>query len=338
MIDTINEHIKQARAEIKEGNWEKAADILAKAIEMHEISDPNDEVNKSISEALRLRSYSNTRMGKIQEAVTDARKAMEISCNIGDLEGEADALRRLGYVHWRKGDHVLAQEFYVNGLEKAGTCGANHLLGKILLESGSLAVSLKEFGNAEMFFKKAIEILTKEGFMEEVARATNNLGSCYMDSGQFDKAIPTFERCVQISEDANDPLHKGWAAFNLADCYTQMGKPEKSLGLLDMALVILNEMNDLIGIVATHMCYGKTFIALEKWNSAEKHAKKALELLEKTSAPPLVAEARYVLGKTYKGIGDTEAAREELTRSYEMYSEIDMVTDANKVKRVLDDL
>jgi len=136
MVEKVNDLLEKAKTDIKTGEWKSASSVLGEAIDLVDRMEADNELKARVSEALRLRSYTNTRMGDYTVAVADARRAMEISGAIGDLEGEADALRRLGYVHWRKGDNVLAQEFYNHGLEKAATCGAKQLMGKTLLEVG----------------------------------------------------------------------------------------------------------------------------------------------------------------------------------------------------------
>lgn len=338
MDEKVEGLIEQGKTEIRDGSWPAASVILQKAIEIIDGMEADDAMRGRLSEALRLRSYVETRMGNYEVAVADARRAMEISGAIGDLEGEADALRRLGYVHWRKGDNILAQEFYDNGLEKAAACGANILLGRILLENGSLQVSLKEFQKGERLFKRAIDILSREGLMDEVARATNNLGSCYMDSGDFERAIPTFEMCMEISESHDDILHKGWAAFNLGDTYTQMGQPEKALPLLDTAIQLLDSMNDLVGLAAAYLVYGKTYNMLNDWDKAEVHLNKVLELTERTPVLPIQADTHFTLGHTHLGRGDREAAKRELERSLEIYQGIGVADDIERVKDALSKL
>jgi len=338
MAEEVKDLIERGRVEIKEGKWEKASIVLSKAIGIIDGSKADDDMKVLLSEALSLNAFAHTRMGDFHEAVSDARRAMEVSMTVKDLKGEADALRRLGYVHWRKGDNTLSMEFYHNAIEKAAAGGADRLLGRTLIEMGSLHVSMKEFPKAERLFKQAIDIMTKEGMMEEVARAYNNLGSCYMDSGEFEKAVPTFEECIMISEAAEDPLHKGWGAFNMADCLTQMGRPEEAIPLLDMALKIMEDLNDLLGLSATYLASGKTYNALKEWDRAEEDLNRTLELLKETTVPEITGQALQLLGENYLGRGDKERGRKELQKALESYEAVDNTKDAEKVRKILEGL
>ena len=104
--------IKDAETILSEGNWEAASKILVRVISQIG-EDPKDKGSKKVlSQALRLKAFADSRRGEHKAAIHGAKKAMNLSKEIEDLEGEADALRRLGYIYWQKADYPLPSIYH----------------------------------------------------------------------------------------------------------------------------------------------------------------------------------------------------------------------------------
>lgn len=338
MAGKVDELLKVARDELKKGNWDSSKKILGVALGMLDGEDLDREGEQALSEVLRLRSCASSRMGEFKEGVEDAKRAMNISARIKDQVGEADALRRLGYVHWRKGDLPMANEFYTSALDLAARCEARSLQGTMLIELGNVTISAKDYPRGERLFQEAMDMLEAEGEMSELARAINNLGSCYMDQRKFELAIPTFDRCMRIAEEAGDMTDRGWSAFNMADCLVQTGKADRALGYLSTAMNLLEKMEDKVGIAITHMIYGKAYTELKDWPEAEANFEKCQFMLRDMQIPLLEGEAHMFRGDMWRAKGENGPAKEDYERAIEIFENADLKKDAENVRVRLGEL
>jgi tetratricopeptide (TPR) repeat protein len=335
MADTVKELIAKGRAEAKAGRWDKAADVLSKAVEVLEKGGPGPEGKRQLSVALNERSSAYIQLGMFDKALEDATRASRLASEVRDLDGEAEALRKLGYIHWRKGDLRKAKGLYDMSLDRANRKGNNMLVGRTLIEMGNLTCTVKDYGTSEENFKRAIQILAMEEDISELARATNNLGSCYMDQGKYDIALVTFEKCIEICERAGDQNHMAWAMFNMADCYNFIEKPRRARSYLDAAQEILERTKDQVGLAITYLIYGRTHLGLDDLASAERSLATCLELLKELKIPVIEGEARKLLGEIHYGNGDEAKARKELKLALGIFEGADMGPDAEEIREML---
>jgi tetratricopeptide (TPR) repeat protein len=332
------ELIKGVELLLKEGKWDQASRILARAIEQLGRAPTEEKDKKLLAEALRLKAFADSRRGEHTKAVFEAKKAMNISRAIGDLEGEADALRRLGYVHWQKADHQLAQEFYVAALDKAERCGAKRLLGLTKIELGNNYGSMGDLPKAKRVFLDAIKVLEGENELAEVGRAYNNLGATHKVYRTYKEAVQYLEKAIEVNREAGSITTMGWATFNMAECMARLGRAKEALVYLDSAKKILAEVDDKVGLATTFMIYGIVHTALEQWDLAMGSFDKAIKLEKRLQMPSLEAEILQERGRMYAAKGEREKAVEDLRMAMDLFTSHEQPKDAEYVKDLLDQL
>jgi len=335
-MEQANKLIEKGERELKKGMWDSSSKIFKQAIDVLDGLEKNDDMNKKLSKVLRLKAFADSRIGEYMVAVVHATRALDLSKSIGDLEGEADALRRLGYIHWQKSDYPMSMEFYHNALDKAEACGVRLLVGRTTIELGILFSSMKDFQKAVRAYLDAADILRKEEDLNELARTYNNLGSCYLDMEKYEDAISVLKMCMNVARDAGDLTIRAWAAFNIANGLIMLGKPKDSFKYLDTALTTLEKSDDRVGIAATYTNYGLAYSALKEWNKAEVSLRKALTILVGLQMPFNEGEVLEKLGKMFLAKGDLEQAKENLTSALEVYNGADLKPQVEKIKAILD--
>jgi tetratricopeptide (TPR) repeat protein len=329
------ELIKDAEIILSEGNWDAASKILGRVI-VSIGEDPKDTASKKLlSQALRLKAFADSRRGEHKDAILGAKRAMNISKAIEDLEGEADALRRLGYIHWQKADYTMALEFYNSALEKANAAGARKLVGRTKIE---VANTYDSMGNTKMslrVYKDAIEILEKEKDQHELARALNNMGSALMHDKKLNEALGYLTRCITVCDTSGNLIMKGWAANNMAECHIQLGKPKAALPFLKMADRIMKDTDDKVGLAITYMNYGMTYTALKDWGPAMVSFERAETTEGRLQMPALRAEIFREHGKLLSAMKETDKACHYFEKSFELFKDQNRDKDATEVKALL---
>lgn len=147
-----------------------------------------------------------------------------------------------------------------------------------------------------------------EDFLRKVKADPKNaehlyqLAELYDRNGQYEKAVDTFAKVIELKPDM------GYAYLKMGTAYSRINQPEKAIEALNKAVTHLpgNPMvlNNL-GIV-----YGK----LERWDDEIVALKKAIAIR------PQYASARFNLGLTYMKKGNMTAARAE----YQALKEFDV--------------
>ena len=131
-------------------------------------------------------------------------------------------------------------------------------------------------------------------------RAYNNLGLCYDSLGQFDEAIQSFTRAIELNRKQKQP--SAWPPLNLA-----------------VSLISLNRLDEAEARLHEALSYNPKFpqalyelgLVLEK----ERKFEEAIAPLQRaTELDPSYAEPHYTLGKIYQRQGKREEAQEEIEK------------------------
>jgi tetratricopeptide (TPR) repeat protein len=327
--------MKDVETILSEGNWDAASKLLVKVIgQIGE--DPKDKDSKKfLSQALRLKAFADSRRGEHKAAIHGAKKAMNISKEIGDLEGEADSLRRLGYIHWQKADYPMALEFYNAALEKANVAEARKLIGRVKIELGNTYDSMGNSKMAQRVYKDAIAILEKEKDTHELARALNNIASTLMHDKKLKDALGYLTRCITVCDTSGNIIMKGWAANNMADCHIQLGKPKAALPFLKMSERIMKDTDDKVGLAITYMNYGMTYTALKDWDQAMVSFERAETTEGRLQMPALRAEIFREHGRLLSSMKENDKALHYFKKSFELFMDQSRDKDAAEIKDLM---
>jgi tetratricopeptide (TPR) repeat protein len=334
-MDKVQKLFKGGEDHIRKGHLEKATQALSEAIAILEGRDDNRKDQMLLSEALRLKAYCGSRLGDYIKAAQDAKRAMDISKVLSDIAGEADALRRLGYLHWQKADYSMALEFYNAALEKAAFCKDALLTGKIKIEVGNVHLHMKEYKKAERVYLDALKIMKESSDLKELARLYNNIGACYLNSERYLEAVDVLKLCAACGKKVGDTTIQGWANFNIAEGLLKLGRPRDAIKHLDRAMELLRRQRDRPGIASTHLNYGLAYAALGDWTKAKVHFNRAVKMEQAFGMPAIVGEAFREIGKAYLKKGDKKLARKYLEKAMMVYEEADLVGEAQEVKKLM---
>ena len=326
----LNEGITEVRA----GHYDAAIRLLDQARSL--LDGKDDRPSKLVlSEALRWTAFAKARLGGFSEGVTLARKAMEISQSIGDGAGEADALRRLGHIHFRKGDYNLALEFFDTALKKATAAGATTEIGLIKLDQGATLSAMGRLKQSETSASEAIRILKDTDDMSELLRAYNNLGSCLSDQERYEEALEIFQIAKGIADNIGDEVRKGWSLLNIGSCLTDMGRSQEAIKPLKNALRLLEDHEDRAGIAFTHIEFGWAYTNTKELDLARRHLETALGMLERLELPAELGEVHEALAKVLTDTGDKPNVRAHLLKAKDSFAALSKDKDVARIEKLL---
>jgi len=165
--------------------------------------------------------------------------------------------------------------------------------GDVHLNIGTVHFNQNEFGKAKEYFEKAIGYLRQSPRSgHKLAVAYHNMGNAYCKSGEYDAAIESYKKAIEINP-------------NDADSYTNMGSAYLDKKDYATASTCLNKA---IGIdpnrAAVYHNLGVIFSKNKEYDAAIEHYKKALE------KDPDLAPTRINLELAYLNKGDFDGLKE----------------------------
>lgn len=131
-------------------------------------------------------------------------------------------------------------------------------------------------------------------------RAYNNLGLCYDSMGQFNEAIQSFTRAIELNRKQKQP--SGWPPLNLA-----------------VSLISLNRLDEAVARLHEALSYNPDFpqahyqlgLVLEK----ERQFEEAIVSLQQAiELDPSFPEPHYALGRIYQRQGKRKEAQEQIEK------------------------
>ncbi|PYQ38176.1 MAG: hypothetical protein DMG99_19560 [Acidobacteria bacterium] len=131
-------------------------------------------------------------------------------------------------------------------------------------------------------------------------RAYNNLGLCYDALGQFDEAIQSFTRAIELNRAQKQP--SAWPPLNLAVSLISLNRLDEAVARLHEALSYNPEFPQ------AHYELGLVLQKERKFEEAIAPLQRAIDL------DPLYAEPHYTLGGIYQRQGKREAAQEQIEK------------------------
>jgi len=323
---------------IQEGDWARASEALREALDELEASASTAEARTMLSEILRKKAHADSRMSEIELATGELEHALDLSTELKDKVGMADALRGLGYVRILEGDAEGAMEHYRKALGLAEGTDEKGLVGRIRLEIGNVHFYKYDLERAKEEYGRALAILKAVGDDAELARVYNNLGEVHKATDDLEEGIEYHRRCIELSTKIGNITLKGFAALNAAECFIKMKERKFAREFLDTAVVCLRDANDRIGLANVWRIYGIYHLAEGDAEAAEKAFNKSIAVARATGLSNSEAEALRGLANALAARGRITDAKSTLRRAIKLFESTKRTKEAEEAKGALEKL
>ncbi len=308
--------------------------------------------------------------GNHDQALASARRALAIAETLRDFALQVMANMYLGFVSSTRGDYRQGVEFLRRNVvalegdllrERLGTAAPPSILSRSYLVL--CLAELGEFTEGTTRGEEALQIAEAIDHPYSRALAYRSLGILYLRQGDFQKAIPALERCLELCEVWRLLLLFPSVASLLGSAYAHAGRISEALPLLDQAveqtpgrgscswwMTNLGEAHWLAGRSEDATAPARRALEAaremkERGNeayalhllgeiaahgdppaagSAGAHYRQALALADELGMRPLVAHCHLGLGSLHRHTGDWEQAQKHLSTATTMFREMDM--------------
>lgn len=277
-----------------------------------------------------LESYRSLHLwsiGKVVNAITTARGALELARRRRDLNLEILVSSRLGAALIDRGDFVSACALLRSAIELIPQEDNHRRFGLLNVASVSnraaLARSLAETGQfreAIIVGDEAVQIADEVGHPFSQIYANLWMGNTLIKSADFERAIPPLERCMQLTDRSGLNLLRPRSASSLGFALYSMGQREKGLELLHYAVEEAEHQSIQWNLAQQYAWLAEALLHEGELDDALKNASRALELSLQSGEKASEANVLWLLGEVHRhrDVAPAPLAHRYLTKAWDV--------------------
>ncbi len=223
------------------------------------VPNPDPDLGATL-ELARADYYYRAEMSgrKFPTAIGHAESAIRLFQQSGDYHGEAEAVHRLGLIHFQRRELETARQLFDRSLE------------------------LDDAGGSRVFFRGEYH---------------RHVAFVHLLSDDVPGAIPLFEKSLQNRKDAGAVDASLFAAVSLASALVSVGRSQEADAPLLYALMIADNIDSPAGKSRATLVLGKMYEALEESRSAEHAYELAHRIAQAIGYDSIASQAEEALAR-----------------------------------------
>ncbi len=175
---------------------------------------------------------------------------------------------------------------------------------------------------------RAAAIKKFEEALSEFGRLGNNywsglslhsLGSTYVQSNEFAKALSSFDRALPLFRAAPDKRREAGVLNFIGGIHDILGNQSEALSGFEKALAILEQIEDPSNKTSVLNNLGKVHSDLSHWQISLDYYNQALSVLHVNANPAREASVIYNIGLLYFRLGDTERTLAHVEQALQVF-------------------
>jgi len=282
------------RIAIKRGDPKASLQPLNNALSLS-IQLKNDEARANVLQAIGV-AYK--RMGQPADALKQYQESLAIKRQISNKRGMASSLGEIAQIQELIGNPQEAVKSLNEALAIQREIGDKSGMSTTLITLGGvLNESLGRPDEALPLFREALSLMREEGDRGGEALALNNIGSAYLEKGEFSEAQTYFERALDIREQTKVPEEIANTLHNLGETLGRMGKFDQALTRYLRALELRRADGDTRTAAMESYSIGTIFDYQGRYGAAAKSKGGALQAFRD------LKQRDYWFGEILSGLG-----------------------------------
>ena len=154
----------------------------------------------------------------------------------------------------------------------------------------------------------ALAAARRAGSRQAEVGATNLIGTLHMTRGDYARARDCFERCRELSREAQFPAGEQVSLNQLGNLYGLQGLPQRALECYRQCLEVDERSGDSYGRVSDYYNIGWALEQTGRWEEAAENLYRTIALAEQHGFRDLRLDATNVLGELFLKRDKTEEA------------------------------
>jgi transcriptional regulator with XRE-family HTH domain len=229
---------------IERGEYGRAFVTYEKALEVAEALPVSDESREMIAEARWRMAIALKKLGKLYMTERELREILKhreaLSPRI-----RRRALLQLSFLYRELGDLYLAAVLARESLRMAEEEGDRSAQAGVLNSIGNIEFDEGRFGDAEGYYRQALELLTEMGGYHQMrAMVLTNIGGCLASLGRFDEGIATLREAHCRAKEGGFRRVAALSLTRLAEAYRDHDDVSQSREMLAASDALASRAED----------------------------------------------------------------------------------------------
>ena len=276
----------------------------------------SQSVSRSSADALQ-EGRQHDRAGRHADAMRCYADAIALARD-GDAPIRAEALRRLGVIHYLRTEHARARALYEESHALSLALGDDALVAEAVNALAGLELEAGDIPAARSGFMRALELAGRDPIL--VARIEQNLGILANIQGQLSAALDHYERSLAASREAGDDRSCAIAYHNLGMICADRKMWDDADAYFTESLRIAEGLQDVHLQGLCLLNHSEVHVARQRYEAARRNAETALGIFDRLGARLDKADAYKILGVVFRETGRPELAESRLLSAIELAS------------------
>jgi predicted ATPase/DNA-binding SARP family transcriptional activator len=213
--------------------------------------------------------------GQFEQARQVCEMALDLYRAAQNLNGEAQALRELGFIHWKQNDFRAALEYN----------------------------------------RSALDLHRRLGDIAGEASATHNLAEIHRGLGSARQALAMYESALNLYWAQGDQRAQVLTLYGMAHALYQLGQHQAALEAYQRSLDLTQTIGDRLMESRIYHTLANLYWASRDHQQAIESIQQAIQVSEETGYGPGIAHGLLTLSYFYAQRNDTEACRKQLNEA-----------------------
>ena len=222
----------------QQGQYEKAINILSKALLMCELAGDRKHIAEVLSSCGRVYIY----LSDYPNALDYHMRALEIARDVEAKDVEATSLNNLGYLYITLSDWSKALVYLEQSLALAQKLDNAREQADALANAGNCYFQLGDFAHAVQCGRESLRLYQSIGERQGEAQVLNNLGVIHQANNELESALENFRTAIQISEEIGNRFEVVRVLRSVSDLQIRNENYDQALESLNQALAIAEEI------------------------------------------------------------------------------------------------
>ena len=195
--------------------------------------------------ALSRLGLLSTIKGNFEQAQKELSESLDLFTMLGDSIKMSDAYQGLGNAYRRSGQLAKALEAHLSCKKiREERGGSQQIIGWACHNIGTIFLATKEWDKALDYFEKALQHYEGLDNYYDQATTLNNVFVVYYKQGDYEAALRYIERSRAIFEEQGQLLREGTTLINIGELLTKLKRPAEAQRKLERAVRLFEQTKD----------------------------------------------------------------------------------------------
>lgn len=243
-------------------------------------------------------------------------KALTIYTEIDNKKGTANVLNNIGVIYVGVDEYDKALEYYLKSMRIYEEIGDTNGIATSLINTGTIYDALKNDEKALNNYKESLRLFRILGDSSGAAMCLNNMGNIYSDLKEYNKALQFYQDALEINQNLGNKFGVGNALLNIGYAYDDLENHDMALAYYMQALAIEQELGDKYGLAITLNNIGDLYRKIKIYDQSYEYLNRSLKISEEIKSKDMLKENYDCFSSLYSAKGDFKKALEY----YKLYS------------------